>query len=117
MNGVQLRQYYSHFEEAVYFLPISSPKLLVVLLSTLEGCKPELTLKPTSGFEHGTLNRESSALTTTPLLHKVSVGKKYWFSENKVYVLNEWHRRFFLWFLVSLIFPNPNDLPLSSIAC
>ena len=34
---VQLNQvYYSHFEEAVYFLPFSSQKFLVVILSTSE---------------------------------------------------------------------------------
>ena len=42
MDGVQLLQGYSHFEEAVYFLP----------------------LEPPSGFEFW----ESSALTTRPLL-------------------------------------------------
>ena len=34
MDGVQLPQGYSHFEEAVYFLPFSSQKLLVLILST-----------------------------------------------------------------------------------
>ena len=29
MDGVQLPQGWSHFEEAVYFLPLSSQKLLV----------------------------------------------------------------------------------------
>ena len=41
----QLPQGYSHFEEAVYFLPFSSQKFLVLILSTLE---------PPSGFDHGT---------------------------------------------------------------
>ena len=45
MDGVQLPQGYSHFEEAVYFLPLSSQKFLVLILPTLE---------PPSGFEHGT---------------------------------------------------------------
>ena len=53
MDGVQLPQGYSHFEEAV-FLPFSSQKFLVLILSTLEGWKAELTLEPPSGFEHGT---------------------------------------------------------------
>ena len=51
MDGVQLPQGYSHFEEAVYFLPLSSQKFLVL---TSEGWKAESTLEPPSGFEHGT---------------------------------------------------------------
>ena len=37
MDGVQLPQGYSHFEEAVYFFPFSSQKFLVLILSTSEG--------------------------------------------------------------------------------
>ena len=51
-----LKQGYSHFEEAVY-LPLSSQKFLVLILSTSEGWKvDQLTLEPpsASGFEHGT---------------------------------------------------------------
>ena len=54
MDGVQLPQGYSHFEEAVYFLPLSSQKFLVLILSTLKGWKAESTLEPPSGFEHRT---------------------------------------------------------------
>ena len=54
MDGVQLPQGYDHFEEAVYFLPLSSQKFLVLILSTTEGWKAELTLEPPRGFEHGT---------------------------------------------------------------
>ena len=36
MDGVQLPQGYSHFEEAVYFLPFSSQKFVVLILSTSE---------------------------------------------------------------------------------
>ena len=54
MDGVQLSQGLSHFEEAVYFLPLIPQKFLVLNLSTSEGWKDESTLKPTSGFEHGT---------------------------------------------------------------
>ena len=54
MDGVQLPQGYSHFEEAVYFLPLSSQKFLVFILLTSEGWKAESTLEPPSGFEHGT---------------------------------------------------------------
>ena len=34
MDGVQLPQGYSYFQEAVYFLPFSSQKLLVLILLT-----------------------------------------------------------------------------------
>ena len=54
MDGVQLPQGWSHFEEAVYFLPLSSQKFLVLILSTSKGWKAESTLEPPSGFEHGT---------------------------------------------------------------
>ena len=54
MDGVQLPQGKSHFEEAVYFLPLSSQKSLVLTLSTSEGQKAESTLEPPSSFEHGT---------------------------------------------------------------
>ena len=53
MDGVQLPQGYSHFEEAVYFLPLSSQKFLVLILSISEGWKAESTLEPPIGFEHG----------------------------------------------------------------
>ena len=46
MDGVQLPQGYSHFEEAVYFLPFSSQKSLVLILSTSEGWKAGSTLEP-----------------------------------------------------------------------
>ena len=49
MDGIQLSQGKSHFEEAVYFLPLSSKKFLVLILSTSERWKAEL--KPPSGFE------------------------------------------------------------------
>ena len=54
MDGIQLPQGYSHFEEAVYFLSFSSQKLLVLILSTSEGWNAESTLEPPSDFEHGT---------------------------------------------------------------
>ena len=50
MNGFQLPQGESHFEEAVYFLQLSSQKFLVLILSTSEGWKAESTLEPPSGF-------------------------------------------------------------------
>ena len=76
MDGVQLPQGYSHFEEAVYFLPFSSQNFLVLNLSTSEGWKAESTLEPPSGFEHGTpglviqrLNRSISKIYTQSLLN------------------------------------------------
>ena len=54
MDGVQLPQGYSHFKEAVYYLPLSSQKFMVLILSTSEGWKAESILKPLSSFEHGT---------------------------------------------------------------
>ena len=76
MDGVQLPQGWSHFEEAVYFLPLSSQKFLVLILSTSEEWKAESTLEPPTGFEHGgSLDWESSALTTRPLLHANSMKK------------------------------------------
>ena len=53
MDGVRLPQGYSHFEEAVYFLPFSSQKFVVLILSTSEGWKAESTLESPSGLEHG----------------------------------------------------------------
>ena len=54
MDGVQLPQGYSHFEEVVYFVPLSPQKFLVLTLSASEGLRAEPTLEPPSGFEHGT---------------------------------------------------------------
>ena len=54
MDGLQLPEGLSHFKEAVDFLPLSSQKLLVLILSTSEGCKAESTLEPPRGFEPGT---------------------------------------------------------------
>ena len=54
VDGVQLPQGYSHFDEAVYFLPFSFQKFLVLFLSTSEEWKTESTLEPPSGFEQGT---------------------------------------------------------------
>ena len=50
MDGFQLPQ----GKEAVYFLPISSWKFLVLILLILEGLKAELTVELQSGFEHRT---------------------------------------------------------------
>ena len=45
---------HSHFEEAVYFLSLSSQKFLVLILSTSEGWKTESNLESPSNFEYGT---------------------------------------------------------------
>ena len=42
MDRVQLPQGQGHFEEAVDFLPLSSQKFLVLILSTPKGWKAEL---------------------------------------------------------------------------
>ena len=47
VDGVQLPQGYSHFEEAIYFLPLS------FWYSLYQPQKDE-RLEPPSGFEHGT---------------------------------------------------------------
>ena len=54
MDGIQLPQGQSNFEEAVYFSPLSSQKFLVLILSTWEGETTEATFEPPSGFEHRT---------------------------------------------------------------
>ena len=73
MDGVQLPQGYGHFKEAVYFLPLSSQKFLVLILLTSEGWKAELILEPSSGFEHGTPGlgiQHLNHLAIAPLLHQ-----------------------------------------------
>ena len=78
MDGVQLPQGYSHFKEAVYFLPLSSQKFLVLILSTLKGWKAESTLEAPSGFKHKTpglgiqrLHHSAIAQFAWPLYTKV----------------------------------------------
>ena len=78
MNGVQVPQAQSHFEEAVYFLPLSPQKFLVLTLLTLEGWKAESTLEPPSGFEQGNpelgiqcLNHKAIALNADFVFRKV----------------------------------------------
>ena len=53
MDRVQLPQGWSHFENAVYFLPLSSQKFLVLILSTSEGERLIRHWEPPCGFEHG----------------------------------------------------------------
>ena len=49
--GLTASRLYSHFEEAVYFLPLGSQKFLVLILSSSKRWKAESTLEPPSGFE------------------------------------------------------------------
>ena len=60
MDGVQLLQDYSHFEEAVYFITLSSQKFLVLIFQPQPWSHPMvLTMR--------LLDWESSTLTTRPL--------------------------------------------------
>ena len=59
----------SHYEEAAYFLPISSQIFLVLIRLILEGWKAESILEPTSGFEHGTPELGILHLINRPLIH------------------------------------------------
>ena len=84
MDGVQLPQGYSHFEEAVYFLPFSSQKFLVLILLTSEGWKAESTLEPPNGFEHGTAGlgiqhlNQYSIFFVLDFVQFKSILKHYW---------------------------------------
>ena len=53
----------SHYQEAVYFLALSSQIFLVLIWSTLEGWKAESILEPPKGFEHDNPGLESSTHT------------------------------------------------------
>ena len=53
----------SHYEGAVYFLPLSSQKVPVHIWLTSEGWKAESILEQPSGFEHESLDWVSSALS------------------------------------------------------
>ena len=67
----------SNLKEAVYFLPLSFQKFLVLILSTSDRWKAEWTLEPpTDGFEHGTpglaiqcLNHKAIALYEWVCIH------------------------------------------------
>ena len=41
----------SHYEETIYFLPLSHQEFLILIWSTWQGCKDESTLNSPSGFE------------------------------------------------------------------
>ena len=84
MDGVQLPQGLSHFEEAVYFLPLSSQKFLVLTLLTLEGWKAQSILEPPSGFEHGTPELGIQCLNHLAIAQSPLLGKLY-FKKRKVF--------------------------------
>ena len=95
MDGVELIQGYSHLEEAVYFLPFSSEKFLVLILSTSEGSKDESTLEPPSGW-----------LIVVPSYHPTQFkrkiknktwkhGEKTWFRPNFGFAPNLGPKTFF----------------------
>ena len=52
--GSTVSRLQTHCEEANYFLPLGPQDFLVLIYSTSEGWKAELTLEPPSGFEPGT---------------------------------------------------------------
>ena len=53
--GLTTSRLHSHYEEAVYSVPLSSQKFLVLIWLTMEWWKAELNMEPPKGFEHGTL--------------------------------------------------------------
>ena len=61
----------SHNKKTVYFLPLSPQKFLVLIWSTLEGWKTDLTLSCLLVFNPGPLDWENSTITTRPLLLKI----------------------------------------------
>ena len=81
-NFQHFLNFQSHFAEAVFFLPLSSQKFLVVILSASEGLKVKLTLEPPGDFEHGApgfgiqcLNHQAifKLIETTSYFSKMSI--------------------------------------------
>ena len=70
----------SHYEEAVYFLPLSFQKFLLLVRSTSERWKAESTLEPPSGFENGILG-----LGTQHLLNRLLCDKLWNFEINLIF--------------------------------
>ena len=69
MAKVQLCQDRRHYEETVYFLPLSAQKTMALIWLTLGGWKAELILEPPNSIESGTLDLESSDLNARSLQH------------------------------------------------
>ena len=76
MDGVQLPQGYSHFEEVVYFLPLSSQKFLALILLNSEGWKGWPWIHPVV-LNMGPLDWESKALTTRPANYSKNLYEKW----------------------------------------
>ena len=51
--GWTVSRLHCHYEETVYFLPLSPQEFLILIWSTSQGWKAESTLEPPSGFEPG----------------------------------------------------------------
>ena len=86
MDGVLLPQGQSHFDEAVYFLPLSFQKFLVLILPTLEGWKAESTLESPNGFEQRTPRLLIQRLNTE--------------AKSKFMNLFSWTNKITIWFLI-----------------
>ena len=67
MDGVQLLQDKSHFEEAVYFITLSSQKFLVLILSAWKDERLSRAWSDPMVLTMRLLDWESSTLTTRPL--------------------------------------------------
>ena len=89
--------------EAVYFLPLSSQKFLVLILSTSEGWKAESTLEPPSGFKHGT----SGCLLSRKARWDVRIGS-FW-PKNEVFYRQEWNKEGATWKWILSIFKFRNE--------
>ena len=96
MDGVQLAQGYSHFEETVYFLTLCSQKFLVLTLLTIDLGRMKDWVDPgaTQWFlSTGPLDWKSSALTTRPLLQGLLFIFLACISFQKCEVVKNWLER------------------------
>ena len=64
----------SHSRGTVYFLPLSSQELPVLIWSTSRRCKAELALEPPRLLNPWPLNWESTAGTTRAVIHQYWLG-------------------------------------------
>ena len=62
MDGIQLPQGYSHFKEAVYFLPFNSQKSLVLIMSPQKDERLSRPYSRPAVLNKGPLDWESSTL-------------------------------------------------------
>ena len=75
----------SHFKEVVYFLPLSSQKVLILIWSTSEGWKTDSTFELPSGFEHRTLGL---GIHRQKCPHPIRLQD---FSTNHIFRANHWN--------------------------